>query len=119
MLKLEKEETYMLTGILLFILAGIMEIGGGYLVWQWIRESRPVYYGLFGAAGLVMYGVIAAFQVFPAFGRVYAAYGGIFIIMSLLWGWWIDGWRPDTYDWVGAAFCIIGVSIMLWAPRGA
>jgi small multidrug resistance family-3 protein len=69
----------------LFILAGLAEIGGGYLVWQSIREGKPVYWGIFGGLILAIYGVIAAFQAFPSFGRVYAAYGGVFIVMSVLW----------------------------------
>jgi small multidrug resistance family-3 protein len=82
-----------------------------------LRESRPVGYGIFGGVILIVYGVIPAFQSFPSFGRVYAAYGGVFIVMALLWGWLVDGKTPDFYDWIGAAVCLLGVSIMLWAPR--
>jgi len=78
-----------------FILAGLCEIGGGYLVWLWLREGKPISYGLFGAVILVLYGVIPTLQ--PAnFGRVYAAYGGVFIVLSILWGWKIDGVTPKT-----------------------
>ncbi|MFZ4450332.1 YnfA family protein [Salibacterium aidingense] len=107
----------MVYAVLLFVLAGLCEIGGGYLIWIWLRESRPFLFGLSGGILLILYGVIAAFQVFPSFGRVYAAYGGVFIIMSVLWGWLVDRKTPDLYDWLGAAVCLIGVSIMLWAPR--
>lgn len=107
----------MIFSVLLFILAGIAEIGGGYLVWLWLRDGRPFVYGIFGAVILVLYGVIPTFQNFPNFGRVYAAYGGIFILLAVLWGWGIDKKVPDIYDWIGAAICLIGVSIMLWAPR--
>jgi small multidrug resistance family-3 protein len=105
------------TVILLFLLAGIAEIGGGYLIWLWLREGKSVYYGLVGGIALVLYGVIATFQAFPSFGRVYAAYGGIFIVLSVLWGWGIDKKTPDFFDWVGAGICIVGVSVMLFAPR--
>ncbi|MCD7034005.1 YnfA family protein [Metabacillus sp. GX 13764] len=108
----------MFLAILLFILAGLAEIGGGYLVWLWLRESKPLSFGIAGSIILVLYGVIPTFQNFPSFGRVYAAYGGVFIILAVLWGWLVDKKTPDFYDWAGAAICIIGVSVMLWAPRG-
>ncbi len=107
----------MITVILLFLFAGLAEIGGGYLIWQWLREGKSAYLGLIGGFVLVMYGVIATFQQFPTFGRVYAAYGGVFIVLSVLWGWGVDKKMPDTYDWIGALICIIGVSVILW-PRG-
>ncbi|MCL5045867.1 MAG: YnfA family protein, partial [Actinobacteria bacterium] len=80
--------------VLFFVLAGLFEIGGGYLVWLWLREGRSAWLGLAGAAVLILYGIIPTLQ--PAnFGRVYATYGGIFIVLSLLWGWRIDGVAPD------------------------
>jgi small multidrug resistance family-3 protein len=101
----------------MFILAGLAEIGGGYLIWIWLREGKPAYFGLIGGVALVLYGVIATFQTFPSFGRVYAAYGGVFIILSVLWGWGIDKKTPDLYDWIGSVICIVGVIVMLFAPR--
>jgi small multidrug resistance family-3 protein len=81
--------------VALFILAGICEIGGGWLVWQWLREHKGGAWGLCGAIVLILYGIIPTFQ--PAhFGRVYAAYGGFFIVLSLLWGWGIDGDAPTA-----------------------
>lgn len=65
---------------------------------------------------MALYGVIASLQVFPSFGRVYAAYGGVFVVMSLLWGWWVDKKTPDSYDWIGGMICLVGVVVMLW-PR--
>ena len=103
--------------IILFILAGVAEIGGGYLVWLWLREGKPYWYGILGGIILALYGIIPTLQKFPAFGRVYAAYGGVFIILSILWGWGVDKKTPDTYDWIGAVFCLVGVSIILWGPR--
>ncbi|WP_202406385.1 YnfA family protein [Pontibacillus yanchengensis] len=103
--------------IVLFILAGIAEIGGGYLMWLWLREGASWQYGLAGAIIIVLYGIIPTFQSFPDFGRVYAAYGGVFVILSLLWGWGIDQKTPDMYDWIGGIICLIGVSVILWAPR--
>lgn len=103
--------------LLLFALAGLAEIGGGWLVWQWLRESRPWPLGVVGAAVLISYGVIATFQADPHFGRVYAAYGGIFIVMALGWGYLVDGFRPDRWDIIGAAVCLVGVLIVLFGPR--
>lgn len=103
--------------IWLFILAGLAEIGGGYLIWLWLREGAHWIYGVLGAVILVGYGIIPTLQNFPSFGRVYAAYGGVFIALALLWGWVVDKHPPDRYDILGAAVCIGGVAIILWAPR--
>ncbi|MCS5499921.1 YnfA family protein [Lysinibacillus sp. A4] len=102
--------------ILLFIFAGIGEIGGGYLIWLWLREGKPFYWGIIGGIALALYGVVATFQSFPTFGRVYAAYGGVFIVLSILWGWGIDGKKPDHLDFIGAGICLIGVIVIL-LPR--
>ncbi|TYS90117.1 YnfA family protein [Rossellomorea aquimaris] len=107
----------MLNAVILFVLAGIAEIGGGYLIWLWLREGKPISWGLAGGIALALYGVIATFQSFPSFGRVYAAYGGVFIVLSVLWGWGIDKKTPDVYDWVGAGICLVGVGVMLLGPR--
>ena len=101
----------------IFILAGLAKIGGGYLIWQWLREGKSAVLGLFGGIALVLYGVIVTFQTFPSFGRVYAAYGGVFVFLSVLWGWGIDKKTPDVYDFIGAAICLVGVSVILFAPR--
>ncbi|MDF1507921.1 YnfA family protein [Robertmurraya sp. DFI.2.37] len=102
---------------ILFLLAGLAEIGGGYLIWLWLREGKSFYLGILGGLALALYGVIATFQNFPTFGRVYAAYGGVFIVLSILWGWGIDRKTPDLYDWLGGAICIVGVMVILFAPR--
>ncbi len=102
----------------LFVLAGLFEIGGGWLVWQWLRVGRSFWLGLTGALVLVLYGVVPTLQSEPNFGRVYAAYGGIFIVLSLLWGWYFDRWAPDRFDLIGAAICLIGIAVIMWSPRG-
>lgn len=102
----------------LFVLAGLCEIGGGYLVWGWLREHKPLAWALGGAVVLVLYGVIAALQPIPEFGRAYAAYGGVFIALALVWGVLVDGFRPDRYDLLGAAICIAGVLVMVLPTRG-
>ena len=102
--------------LLFFVLAGLCEIGGGYLVWLWLRENKTIAYGLAGAGVLVLYGIVPTFQ--PAnFGRVYAAYGGIFIVLSILWGWQIDRFAPDKYDLIGAGIALFGVLIIMYWPR--
>ncbi len=103
-----------LRALILFVLAGLAEIGGGYLVWQWLREGKSLWIGLAGGALLFLYGVIPTLQTESAFGRVYAAYGGIFIVLSILWGMAFDRWRPDRYDLTGAAIALIGVLVILW-----
>lgn len=102
--------------VLLFLLAGLCEIGGGWLVWQWLREGKGFSWGLIGAVVLILYGIIPTFQ--PAhFGRVYATYGGFFIVLSLLWGWILDGNMPDFFDVTGAGIALVGVSIIMYWPR--
>ena len=103
--------------VFFFILAGLCEIGGGYLVWLWLREGKSIWLGLLGAIVLVIYGVIPTFQ--PAnFGRVYAAYGGVFIVLSILWGWQIDKIAPDKFDLIGGFIALVGVVIIMYWPRG-
>ena len=104
--------------VVLFALAGLCEIGGGYLVWLWLRERRSVLLGIAGGLVLFLYGILPTLQ--PShFGRVYAAYGGVFVVLSVLWGWWIDGHRPDTPDAAGALICLVGVGIIMYWPRAA
>jgi small multidrug resistance family-3 protein len=102
--------------IALFVLAGLCEIGGGYLIWLWLREGRSVVVGVIGAAILIAYGVVATLQT-ANFGRVYAAYGGIFIVLAILWGWLVDKKTPDTFEIIGAFVALIGAGIIMYAPR--
>jgi small multidrug resistance family-3 protein len=105
-----------LKSLFLFTLAGICEIGGGYLIWLWFKEDRSFWYGICGALLLSLYGVVATYQT-ASFGRVYATYGGVFIILSLLWAWRVDHFKPDRYDIIGALICIVGVLVMFYTPR--
>ena len=106
-----------LRAMILFVLAGLAEIGGGWLVWQWLRNGKGLWVGLLGGAVLVLYGVIPTLQQESNFGRVYAAYGGVFIVLAILWGMGVDGWRPDRYDLIGAGIALVGVFVMLWGRR--
>ena len=101
----------------LFAMAAAAEIGGGWLVWQALRAGRGWYYALAGALVLLMYGVIATFQPMDNFGRVYAVYGGFFILGSFLWGWAADGARPDMVDWVTTGVCMAAVLATFFWPR--
>jgi small multidrug resistance family-3 protein len=99
-----------------FILAAAAELGGAYLVWQWVREGRGWLLGLLGAGSLFVYALLQTTQSFN-FGRAFAAYGGIFIAGALLWGWRVDGHAPDRWDLIGAAICLAGAAVILWMPR--
>ncbi|GMA99838.1 YnfA family protein [Pelosinus sp. IPA-1] len=105
-----------LKSVIFFVLAGLFEIGGGYLIWLWVRDGKGISYAIFGAIILVAYGFIPTLQ--PAnFGRVYAAYGGIFIVLSILWGWGIDKIAPDKFDMIGGLISLVGVMIIMYWPR--
>jgi small multidrug resistance family-3 protein len=106
-----------LRSLTLFILAAIAEIGGAWLIWQGWREHRGLWYIAAGIIALGAYGFVATFQPDPHFGRILAAYGGIFVAGSLLWGMLIDGYRPDRYDYLGAAICLLGVAVIMYVPR--
>jgi len=105
--------------IVLFVLAAAAEIGGAWLVWQAVREGRPWWWAGLGIAALGAYGFIAALQADANFGRVLAAYGGVFIAGSLAWGMIVDKFMPDRWDVIGAVVCLLGVSIIMFAPRPA
>ena len=108
--------TTIVKSVLLFIIAGVCEIGGGYLVWQSWRNGASWLLGLCGAALLVSYGVVPTYQP-THFGRAYAAYGGLFVVLSLVWGWAVDHSTPDRFDLIGAALCLAGVAMMMYWPR--
>jgi small multidrug resistance family-3 protein len=107
---------FVLTSITLFFVAAVAEIGGGYMIWKWLRERKGLLFGIIGGIILFIYGVIPTFQ--PAqFGRVYAAYGGIFIISSILWGMFIDRKKPDRYEVIGSVIAVMGAVIIFYSPR--
>ena len=102
---------------MLFVVAALAEIGGAWLVWQGVREHRGLIWVGAGIAALAAYGFVATLQDESNFGRILAAYGGIFVAGSLAWGMIVDGFRPDRFDAVGAAVCLIGVAVIMYAPR--
>jgi len=100
----------------LFLLAALTEIGGGYLVWLWIRQKRKIIIGIVGGIILFTYGIIPTLQ--PSnFGRIYAAYGGFFIISSILWGMFVDKKRPDKFEIIGSLVAVFGAIIIFYGPR--
>jgi small multidrug resistance family-3 protein len=106
-----------LRSIALFVLAAVAEIGGVWLVWHGVREHRGWAYAAAGVVALAGYGFVACAQPDQHFGRVLAAYGGIFVAGSLLWGMAFDGFRPDRYDVIGATLCLVGVGVIMYVPR--
>jgi small multidrug resistance family-3 protein len=106
-----------LRSVLLFVIAAIAEIGGAWLVWQGVREHRGLLWVGAGVLALGAYGFVATLQPDVNFGRILAAYGGVFVAGSLAWGIVIDGFRPDRWDLVGAATCLVGVALIMYAPR--
>lgn len=108
--------TYVPLTAVLFFVAALAEIGGGYLVWLWIREKKKVALGILGGIILFVYTIVPTLQ--PAeFGRVYAAYGGIFIVSSVIWGRIVDKKKPDRYEIIGSVVAMIGAAIIFYAPR--
>jgi small multidrug resistance family-3 protein len=106
-----------LKSLLFFVIAGLLEISGGYLIWLWLREAKPLWLALLAVVILLLYVSVHTLQ--PAhFGRVYAAYGGVFIVLALIWGWRIDGVLPDRFDLIGAGLCFLGVLVIMYWPRG-
>ena len=105
--------------VLLFVLAAVAEIGGAWLIWQGVREHRGWLWMGVGVIVLGVYGFVATLQPDAHFGRILAAYGGIFVAGSLLWGMALDGFRPDRWDVIGALICLIGVGVIMYVPRGA
>jgi len=101
----------------LFVIAAVFEIGGAWLVWQGVREHRGWLWTAGGILALGAYGFVATLQPSADFGRILAAYGGIFVAGSLLWGWLADGYRPDPFDLVGALICLAGMGVIMYAPR--
>ncbi|WP_030154485.1 YnfA family protein [Glycomyces sp. NRRL B-16210] len=104
--------------LVLFALAALAEIGGAWLVWQGVREHRGVLWIAAGIMALGAYGFVATLQPDANFGRILAAYGGVFVAGSLAWGMVADGFRPDRWDVIGAAICLVGVAVIMYAPRG-
>ena len=105
--------------VLLFALAALAEIGGAWLIWQGVREARGALWIGAGVVALGLYGFVATLQPDANFGRILAAYGGVFVAGSLAWGMVVDRFRPDRWDLIGAAVCLLGVAVIMYGPRAA
>lgn len=103
--------------VVLFVLAALFEIGGAWLVWQGIRENKGAVWVGLGIVALGIYGFVATLQPDANFGRILAAYGGVFVAGSLAWGMIADGYRPDRWDMGGAVICLVGMAVIMYAPR--
>ena len=104
------------TSLGIFFFAALLEIGGGYLVWKWLRVDRGIIFGVIGGLILFSYGIVMTLQ--PAeFGKVYATYGGIFVVSAIIWGYWVDKKKPDKPEIIGSVIVLIGVAIMFYFPR--
>lgn len=106
-----------LKSIVLFGVAALFEIGGAWLVWQGVREHRGWLWAGAGVIALGAYGFVATLQPDANFGRILAAYGGVFVAGSLLWAMMVDGFRPDRWDISGASIALIGVAVIMYGPR--
>jgi len=100
----------------IFFFAALLEIGGGYLVWKWLRDHKEKIWGLVGALILFTYGIIMTFQP-ENFGKVYATYGGIFVVSSIIWGYWVDKKKPDRFEIIGSIVVLVGITVMFYFPR--
>jgi small multidrug resistance family-3 protein len=110
-------EVTLVRSVLLFVLAAVAEIGGAWLIWQGVREHRGLLWAGAGVVALGGYGFVATLQPDASFGRVLAAYGGVFVVGRLVWAMALDGFRPDRFDVIGAAVCLVGVAVIMYAPR--
>mmetsp|Transcript_51389 Transcript_51389/g.76251 ORF Transcript_51389/g.76251 Transcript_51389/m.76251 type:complete len:131 (-) Transcript_51389:46-438(-) len=110
-----------LQAIAVFVLAGFAEIVGGWMVWAHVRGygsgKKPWWFALVGSLILVSYGFIPCLQPTDSFGRVYAVYGGFFIVLSFLLGWALDGDKPDIGDVIGGVIALVGVMVVMFWPR--
>ena len=102
----------------LFVLTAIAEIVGCYLPYLWLRQGRSIWLLLPAALSLALFAWLLSLHP-QAAGRVYAAYGGVYIGVALIWLWAVDSIRPTLTDWVGVAVCLLGMAIILFGPRSA
>jgi small multidrug resistance family-3 protein len=107
----------LMRSLLLFAVAALAEIGGAWLIWQGVREHRGALWIGAGVVALGLYGFVATLQPDANFGRILAAYGGVFVAGSLAWGMVVDKFQPDRWDITGALICLLGVAVIMYAPR--
>lgn len=103
----------------LYLVAALAEIAGCFAFWMWLRDGRSALWLVPGMACLVLFAGVLTRVPVDAAGRAYAAYGGVYIAASLCWLWLVEGRPPDPWDLAGAALCLAGAALILWAPRGS
>jgi small multidrug resistance family-3 protein len=101
----------------IFLVAVVAELSGTYLVWKWLREGASFLLAFAAASALVFYAVLQTFQPVTSYGRLYAAYAGMFLIGALIWGWLVEGAVPDRFDLIGAALTLTGMVVILWGRQ--
>ena len=109
----------MTRSLLAFSAAALAEIGGCFAFWAWLRFGRSVWWVLPGLASLALFASLLTLVESEAAGRAYAAYGGVYVAASILWLWAVEGHRPDRFDLAGGAICLVGMAVILFAPRGS
>ena len=102
----------------LFVLTAVAEIVGCYLPWLWLKQDRSAWLLLPAGASLALFAWLLSLHPTAA-GRVYAAYGGVYIGVAVLWLWAVDGLRPTTTDWAGVPVSLTGMAIIMFGPRPA
>ena len=107
-----------MTNLLWYLIAALLEIAGCFAFWNWLRLHKSPAWTIPGVISLILFATVLTRVDAPAAGRVYAAYGGIYILSSLLWLWIIEGVRPDRWDILGASVCLVGAAVILWGPHG-
>ena len=106
-----------MTSFLWYTLAAVSEIAGCFSFWACVRMGKNYLWLLPGVASLVVFALALSQIETSNAGRAYAAYGGVYIVASLLWLWWVEGVRPDRWDILGAALCLVGAMVILFGPR--
>jgi small multidrug resistance family-3 protein len=103
---------------LLYAAAALAEIPGCFSVWAWLRLGHPAWWLVPGMGALAVFASLLTLAPSDATGRAYKAYGGIYIVASLLWLWLAEGVRPDRWDMAGTGLCLAGAALILFGPRG-
>jgi small multidrug resistance family-3 protein len=103
----------------IYVLAALAEIGGCFAFWAWWRLGKSMLWLLPGIGALILFACLLTLSPADHAGRAYAVYGGVYIVSTLGWLWAVEGFRPDRWDIIGGAVCLLGAAIILWGPRGA
>jgi small multidrug resistance family-3 protein len=102
-----------------YIAAALAEIAGCFAFWAWLRLGKSAWWLALGVASLCLFAYLLTLVDAEHAGRSYAAYGGVYIVSALLWLWLAEGAKPDRWDLLGGAVCLLRAAIILWGPRAA